>query len=119
MTPVPASSKPVQRVDKTFRVTGIPLDTTIEQTEQLLQDVLGCSKDDTGLQCRSLATHHSGASQDATISFNKSYPSCLQTKLPYTNDTNAKDSSPRLTFDESFLGLTTLNSCLENEHQVK
>ena len=119
MAPVSTRSKPVQRFDKTFRVKGIPLDTTVEQTEQLIQDVLGCSKDDTGLQCRSLATHLSGTSQDATISFNKSCPPCLQTKLPYSNDTGAKDDSPTLTFDESFLGLTTLSSTPENEHHVK
>ena len=119
MAPVSNSSKPVQSVERTFRVQGIALDITGEEIEQLVQDLLGCFKDDTGLQCRSLATHHSGRSQDATISFNKSCPPCLQTKLPYSNDHRAEDGSPMLTFDESFLGLTTLSSCPENKHQVK
>ena len=113
------SDRPVQRIDKTFRVKGISLSVSIEQAEQLIQDLLGCSKDDTGLQCRSLATNHSGTSQDATISFNKSCPPCISTKLPYSNVIRAKDDTSTLTFDESFLGFTTLNSCPENSHRVK
>lgn len=119
MAPGSTSSKAVQRVEKTFRVKGLRLNISVEQREQLVQDLLEFSKDETGLQCHSLATHHSGTSQDATMSFNKSCPPCLLTKLPYSIDTGAEDDSATLTFDESFIGLTTLNGCSENEHQVK
>ena len=91
----------------------------MEEMERLLQAFLRCSLDETGLQCHSLATNHSGTSQDATISFNKSFPPCISTKLPYSNDIGAKDDTSTLALDESFLGFTTLNSCPENGHRVK
>ena len=119
VAPTSTNSKLVPRIDKTFRVRGIPLDFSIEQMEQLIQDLLGYSKDETGLQCRSLATHHSGTSQDATISFSKSCPPYLQSEIPYSTNSEAVNDSPTLTFDDGFLGLTTLNSCRKSKHKVK
>ena len=119
MAAVSNANKINQSVEKTFRVRGIPLGITSGNAEQLIQDVLGCSKDESGFRLRSLATHHSGKGQDATISFNKTCPPVLKENLPYSNDPWMRDDSLTLTFDDFFLGLTTLSNCPVDEHQVK
>jgi hypothetical protein len=111
-----------RRPDKTFRIQKVPLRYSSKPCLiELLERILQCSQEETGLNCQSLAVDQTGKHLDATIIFEYAYPLPLQTaSFPHSVLIDTEDiSSGYIIIDENFLGLTVLYSCDETHHEVK
>ena len=125
LPPAPPS-KTERPFEKTYRVQGLPLTMTSTKLESLLKQNYKLQDDGShkSIKIGSLAEAPDGRTCVATVSFFQR-PSALlkshQSKLDFT-DTENETQDPRpyyLTIEDKFLGLTTLYSPKEDEHQLE
>jgi hypothetical protein len=103
------------RTDTTYRVKGIPLRYSWEETRNLLIHALKCTAQSSPI-LKSLAIAIQGNHQHATVCFDILPDSLQSHTLPATFQ--AKDDVI-IRVDTDFIGMTTLKSCKEHQHTVK
>lgn len=100
---------------RTFRIRGVPH----EWDRVRLQSFLAEQDASAGPTVKSLAKEFDGRSQTATVLFRNAPPARRTLDIPPPVPSDQFSESPRLTFDDGFLGITTLCVPPPQDHKVE